>query len=996
MKIRLNWRCYLIIIACSTWTNSFSQSDPTSDGWIDDGNGDIVMGVSGVTGATGAMGNVGVGVRPQYRLDVDGDINAADELFLNGYTGLSNIGVRNIFVGRQCGTASKVTSGSTDNTFVGHSAGEDTEGKFNVFLGSQAAKDLVNGQHNVVIGHWAGLYADNIGKCVYIGKESGVNSDGALYNTFIGYQSGLTNVAQGYNTFIGSYCGKYSLGTNNTFTGFNSGRNVTGNYNTAAGISSGQFSTANYVSSFGYFAGYSNTSGQSNTDIGSNSGRTTTTGENNTFIGASSGYNNITGSFNTTLGSLSGYNLNDSYNVFIGPYAGYSHSSGQRNVYIGYQSAQQRNQQNSGNTFIGNSSGKNYGDGDNNTIIGSGGGTSSGDNNTYIGSGASGYQGSTVTYNQSTAIGYNAKVDCDNCLVLGNSTTNTGIGVVAPSGRLHVNATNDIIQFEGLNGVTGPTGNWDLVVIKDDILYTTSSAGLGGVGPTGPIGPQGPAGIQGPTGAQGVQGIAGPTGVQGPQGLTGATGTQGPIGLTGPQGIQGVTGPTGPQGIQGLTGTTGAQGPTGLTGPQGVQGIAGVTGPQGPQGATGPAGNDADWYEAACTINTPSSISDEIYTEGKVGVEVCNPEARLDVFDEANPGYTISSNRPGLGPTTMGIRSINVGDAPSASEERVVGIYSEASDAMEYSAAGVFYSNSRGVENYGLNSYADGTGQNGWSSPWNCGLRSEAYNGLINYAVYGKVNGDASGTRSNNNVAIFGESGNSTNEWAGYFNGDVYMSVGFQTSDRRLKSNITDIDNASELLSQLKPKTYSFRTKDFPELTLPEETQIGLIAQDVEEVLPNLVKQANYNVDGNEVEFMAINYSAIIPLLIAGYQEQSRIIKIQEERISELEESMNKYKPSSLENLDVTEFDFDRSFLGQNVPNPFSERTIINFNVSGFTNAQIIVFDLNGRTVLSRSIEKKGQGSIVINGFELDSGMYLYSLVVDGKEIDTKRMILTE
>jgi hypothetical protein len=42
------------------------------------------------------------------------------------------------------------------------------------------------------------------------------------------------------------------------------------------------------------------------------------------------------------------------------------------------------------------------------------------------------------------------------------------------------------------------------------------------------------------------------------------------------------------------------------------------------------------------------------------------------------------------------------------------------------------------------------------------------------------------------------------------------------------------------------------------------------------------------------------------------------------------------------------------------------------------------------------SINAKGKSRIIIKSFELQPGMYLYSLYVDGTEVDTKRMILTD
>ncbi len=54
------------------------------------------------------------------------------------------------------------------------------------------------------------------------------------------------------------------------------------------------------------------------------------------------------------------------------------------------------------------------------------------------------------------------------------------------------------------------------------------------------------------------------------------------------------------------------------------------------------------------------------------------------------------------------------------------------------------------------------------------------------------------------------------------------------------------------------------------------------------------------------------------------------------------------------------------------------------------------LFHLNGNLILTKPIKGTGNGSITIRGNELQPGMYLYSLNVDGKEVDTKRMILTD
>ncbi len=51
---------------------------------------------------------------------------------------------------------------------------------------------------------------------------------------------------------------------------------------------------------------------------------------------------------------------------------------------------------------------------------------------------------------------------------------------------------------------------------------------------------------------------------------------------------------------------------------------------------------------------------------------------------------------------------------------------------------------------------------------------------------------------------------------------------------------------------------------------------------------------------------------------------------------------------------------------------------------------------MNGLQIKRIQIAQKGMGSVNINASELRPGMYLYTLIADGKEIATKRMILTE
>lgn len=86
----------------------------------------------------------------------------------------------------------------------------------------------------------------------------------------------------------------------------------------------------------------------------------------------------------------------------------------------------------------------------------------------------------------------------------------------------------------------------------------------------------------------------------------------------------------------------------------------------------------------------------------------------------------------------------------------------------------------------------------------------------------------------------------------------------------------------------------------------------------------------------------------------------------------------------------------DNCKLYQNAPNPFSEQTSIRFVLPDNThNAYIYIFDMTGKLLRQIPIDSS-MSSIDIHGYELTPGMYIYSLIIGGKEIDTKKMILSK
>jgi hypothetical protein len=85
------------------------------------------------------------------------------------------------------------------------------------------------------------------------------------------------------------------------------------------------------------------------------------------------------------------------------------------------------------------------------------------------------------------------------------------------------------------------------------------------------------------------------------------------------------------------------------------------------------------------------------------------------------------------------------------------------------------------------------------------------------------------------------------------------------------------------------------------------------------------------------------------------------------------------------------------NMLYENSPNPFSKETAIKYYIALDINKIMInIYDLQGSQVKNYNLINDGDSELIIGGSELKSGIYLCALIVDGKEVDTKRMILTD
>ena len=275
-----------------------------------------------------------------------------------------------------------------------------------------------------------------------------------------------------------------------------------------------------------------------------------------------------------------------------------------------------------------------------------------------------------------------------------------------------------------------------------------------------------------------------------------------------------------------------------------------------------------------------------------------------------------------------------------------------------------------------------------------------------NYGVVGILNGAQNGT------GVFGGLAHPQymdGRYAGYFEGNVKVTgllngITVGSSDVRYKKDIIDLNPEKSLKSILMMRPVEYRmeqqyvetaTKDsisnnrYPvydeKSPMFQKKHYGLIAQELQELYPDLVYEVNDN------GYLGINYMEIIPMLIQSVQELNRKIEVLESAGIGLRGSAEIMGLSSISETT------GKAVLFQNAPNPFSVNTEIKYFLpAGIANANLFIYDMQGKQIKNIPVIARGEGSVQIQGADLSAGMYFYTLVVDNKVVDTKRMILTE
>lgn len=225
---------------------------------------------------------------------------------------------------------------------------------------------------------------------------------------------------------------------------------------------------------------------------------------------------------------------------------------------------------------------------------------------------------------------------------------------------------------------------------------------------------------------------------------------------------------------------------------------------------------------------------------------------------------------------------------------------------------------------------------------------------------------------------------------SGYYSGGLFVG-----SDRRFKKDVRTLDGALATVTRLRGVQYEYRQGEFADRNFPAGKTDGFVAQELREVLPELVQEGS---DG----YLAVNYQGVIPVLTEAVKElkaekDAEVIAL-EARLAEKDRQVSELE-ARLARLEAV---LDRAatpaaevpnFLIGNQPNPFSGTTTVNCAIpETVQTAVLVVTDLSGREISRQTLPGRGQTSVEINLHNAPAGTYLCTILADGKNAGTLKL----
>jgi hypothetical protein len=196
------------------------------------------------------------------------------------------------------------------------------------------------------------------------------------------------------------------------------------------------------------------------------------------------------------------------------------------------------------------------------------------------------------------------------------------------------------------------------------------------------------------------------------------------------------------------------------------------------------------------------------------------------------------------------------------------------------------------------------------------------------------------------------------------------------------------------VLQKIKPVWFQYNG----EAGMPTgKTYVGVIAQEMQKIAPYMVGSFTYqDTTGKQSQYLDYDANALSYILVNAVKEQQKQIEEKDARIESLEARIHRLEQLMSSQLPGSSAESDAAArLWQNEPNPTDGTTLIRFRIPRLARqVQISLYSVKGEQLKSFPITQRGEGQLSLDTATLPEGIYLYRLLIDGKQIDAKKLLL--
>lgn len=254
---------------------------------------------------------------------------------------------------------------------------------------------------------------------------------------------------------------------------------------------------------------------------------------------------------------------------------------------------------------------------------------------------------------------------------------------------------------------------------------------------------------------------------------------------------------------------------------------------------------------------------------------------------------------------------------------------------------------------------------------------------------------------STNSTGLYVSAIGGTNNLAAQIIGSgTFTGTWTQASDQNLKTNIAEMpDDTYDRLIQTPTHTYGYDKEGNPAMNLPDGLHYGVLAQELQELFPELVHQYSLpptlSEDGAETapgqDYLAVNYIEMIPIMMYAIQRQNQMIAGLQAMVNECCAAGADHRSSHAPG-GAAAYETDLRII----PTPVADRTELRYTVAHEGRVRLVITDASSRVVLAREEGQRSAGSFMYawDTTLLAPGTYICTLYVNDEFLVKKSVKL--